>query len=119
MTWVTMRLVEGWATSVFTCPCDSTAEVILFGWDDVKNHARCSKGVLDSNQANHNLAGAASVATLVTMVDLDPLLARVADLDRLDARFLCAICQMKNKRVYTWRGCVCTQAFLSYCTITV
>ncbi|KAF5385297.1 hypothetical protein D9615_000930 [Tricholomella constricta] len=104
------------ATSVFTCiysDCkgkNGAAEICLFGWDDVSVHAGCPE--FEMNAPNHlafSTSGSVIAGALVSFLGLDPTTASVSDMDRLNARLLCAECPQKphkggkGRQIYTWR----------------
>lgn len=108
------------ATSVFICrgwhtDCDNH-EFCLIGWDDVRNHVRCSRMFRFKNdELVASNIGRHAASSVIQSLDLDPQKVTAKELDEHDARFLCADCpiigfrRVTRHEVYTWRECVCSR----------
>lgn len=105
------------ATSVFICrgwhtDCDNH-EFCLIGWDDVRNHVRCSRMFRFKNdELVASNIGRHAASSVIQSLDLDPQKVTAKELDEHDARFLCADCpiigfrRVTRHEVYTWRECI-------------
>ncbi|KAJ6563481.1 hypothetical protein B0H10DRAFT_2115209 [Mycena sp. CBHHK59/15] len=103
------------ATSVFTClgswieGCEVRAGRSLIGWEGAGTHLRCGS-LQNYHQGRLHFCpeGSAAARELVKLVDLDPTTATAAEMDGVDARFLCGVCPGHGggRKALLWRECV-------------
>ncbi|RDB26491.1 hypothetical protein Hypma_005620 [Hypsizygus marmoreus] len=104
------------ALSVFTCiDCMGTEDMnwsICFGWEDIIEHNWCPVNNTACTRWTFSSIGSSIAANLARLVGLDPSTASARDMDRVDARFMCAECPVetyrgvKGQMAVTWRECV-------------
>ncbi|KAJ7248943.1 hypothetical protein C8J57DRAFT_1672025 [Mycena rebaudengoi] len=107
------------ATSVFTClgswvPGTRVhAGRCLIGWVGAGAHLRC--GSLQSfweNRLHHEPEGARAAAVLVRLAGRDPASTSAAEMDKVDARYVCGGCAVqarggvRGRKALTWRESV-------------
>ncbi|RDB24403.1 hypothetical protein Hypma_008379 [Hypsizygus marmoreus] len=106
----------GLCTSIFTCiRCAVSGGVPryhAFGWEDVRTHNWCPRDDLSPGQWAFSAVGSRVAAGLARFLDLDPQTTSMADMDQVNARFVCAQCPIVRYRgvfgrqVLTWRESV-------------
>lgn len=111
------------ATSLFTCTdCELLLDTkrwnCLFGWDEISKHALCpTLARVGPTNLSFFMSGSRLAADLIAFMGLDPATASFADMDRLNARFLCGMCTKgrgrHRRKIYTWREYVCRLCFIS------
>ncbi|KAJ7250000.1 hypothetical protein C8J57DRAFT_1475135 [Mycena rebaudengoi] len=98
------------ATSVFTC-LGSYAGHCLIGWAGAGVHLRCRvpAELQRENRLHHEPEGARAAAALVRLVGRNPASTSAAEMDKVDARYVCGGCAvqvrgcMRGGKTLTWR----------------
>lgn len=111
-----ITIVLARATSIFMCwGCgDRNPEAIqcLIGWETAKTHVGCPHLEFSpSRRLSFSNEGAQAVTSLTRLLGLDSSVASTANLDQLNARFVCGKCLTTSSRgqgykALTWRECV-------------
>ncbi|KAJ6602029.1 hypothetical protein DFH09DRAFT_1126198 [Mycena vulgaris] len=110
-----IRLLER-ATSVFRVqkPGDLATPTpfwTAFGWDEVRTYLDWCSEQPPSYLGSHEMAafearGAATAAAIAKLLGLDPDTTTAAQMDAVDARFMCKTCLGVRRQALPWRECV-------------
>ncbi|KAJ7027090.1 hypothetical protein C8F04DRAFT_1399643 [Mycena alexandri] len=103
------------ATSVFRVRrFDTDRKDAVIGWEQARAHLHWCHGrprpqFPEQKLVNSSAKGAASAAALAVLLDMDPLSTTAADMDTVDARFVCGNCATPThgrRAALSWRDCV-------------